>query len=287
MEPVKTAHDNVRSLSSRERYLASVKSYLELDKRNSRTSNLEASTLESKHPEQSATTARHIAHLTRANDALAYLKSRDVHFPYLSKARAIAPGCTPSIRLPTRHVVPTRSNLIIDGLASISKDDNRADRFIAAVKTYAVMSTLYGALHLAGWQFRFATHIEAWFWRGSGLVMVTTPLAAVVAIESMNISVWCNNALRNANEDRGGRNMSLVSTAQRSVKLLFSRGWYRFASVAAAALWYPSFLVAMLALAMYPVARLYVLAGSFASLRSSDPSVYKTVEWTDFIPHAG
>lgn len=38
---------------------------------------------------------------------------------------------------------------------------------------------------------------------------------------------------------------------------------------------------------VYPVARVYLLAESFAGLRSVDNRVYKTVEWVEFIPHAG
>lgn len=45
--------------------------------------------------------------------------------------------------------------------------------------------------------------------------------------------------------------------------------------------------VGSLAAIVYPVARVYLLAESFAGLRSVDEGVYRTVEWTGFIPHAG
>jgi hypothetical protein len=37
----------------------------------------------------------------------------------------------------------------------------------------------------------------------------------------------------------------------------------------------------------YPFARVYLLAESFAGLRSVDRQVYETVQWAEFIPHAG
>ena len=37
----------------------------------------------------------------------------------------------------------------------------------------------------------------------------------------------------------------------------------------------------------YGFARVFVLVESFAALRGVESAVYTTVEWTDFVPHAG
>ena len=51
--------------------------------------------------------------------------------------------------------------------------------------------------------------------------------------------------------------------------------------------WWLCFVVAMAGAVCYPFARLYLVVESFAGLRSVDRDVYKTVEWAEFIPHAG
>ncbi|KAF1960889.1 hypothetical protein CC80DRAFT_465267 [Byssothecium circinans] len=203
-------------------------------------------------PDNSPPTESELLHLSHAEAALSYLSTHSIHFPYLSKQPPAKPlistwAVAHTIRLPLLYVTPTRSNLIIDGLPSSQKSKARSKHIDQALKTYAIMSGMYGGLHLAGWKYGFRSAAEMWLWRTSGLVMVGLPAAGVVLL-------WLSDIETKLSVDT-------VSTL--------------------------TCLVLCICLMGYPVARIYVLVESFASLRASDPDVYKTVEWTNFWPHAG
>ncbi|KAF2653807.1 hypothetical protein K491DRAFT_694349 [Lophiostoma macrostomum CBS 122681] len=232
-----------------------------------------------------------------------------------------------SITLPSLYIVPLRSNLVIDGLPSPSADDSRSAHVNRALMSYAVLSAAYGGLHLAAWNARFATPVEMWGWRSAGLVMVGAPVLSALFVGGEGAYAWVLMKIKEGARKRFGRKrkdgggdgeqeqgielqsrdrnvlqQNSRSSADRASSLHASRqrsvDWPRVGTVALKVLYKPlDYLVtlgfavpgfvAMLAWACYPVVRVYVLVEAFAALRASEPNLYKTVEWTDFIPHAG
>ncbi|ORY17079.1 hypothetical protein BCR34DRAFT_60443 [Clohesyomyces aquaticus] len=234
-------------------------------------------------------------HLTRANRALQYLKDRKVHFPYLSKstiyaANGIGPPAfhhtdpkhgdeerhvelATSIHIPTKYAVSTRSNLLIDGRAvyrhQISDVEKRKkDRFrLTQITMFGLTSTLYGALHLLAWsRSHFPTMLETWLWRGSALTMISGPVFTFLLLGSMNLS-------------------RLTST--KKSKSPWMRAWAASVNGLEALVMYLVVFPACVAWAAYPIARLYVLVESFVGLRSVGEGIYRTVEWSGFVPHVG
>ena len=163
------------------------------------------------------------------------------------------------------YVVSTRSDLVIDGL-SFTGDINSPEENLFKVQTlaYAVMSLLYGALHLGAWSYGFPSTVEMWMWRGSGLSMVSAPTLLVMALYGMDIP------------DRDERKRKGIRWV-----------WAKVRSVVGLVVSLGGILLALVPLLVYPFARGYVLGESFASLRAVERRTYETVEWTNFIPHAG
>lgn len=185
-----------------------------------------------------------------------------------------------SVDLDADYVVPLRSNLVLDGLTRLQSDERRQDQVLLSVKTYAVMSALYGGLHLAAWNSRFPTSVEMWLWRASGLVMVAAPVLSLIGVLGFALFRVEEKGKKRAGKMEGGKGWrTLVRGLLRAVSwfvgLLGSLAWC-FGLVTAACTW-----------VMYLFARSYVFGESFAALRAQERDVYRTVEWADFIPHAG
>jgi hypothetical protein len=335
LEQVQTAHRNAQMhFSSRSRYRRMLKTYM-LNNNEKLTIFKRKRPISSKRNGPDPATEKQLAHLDYAKAAVSYLRSRQLHFAYVSKNRCHSTATASSvfvdssasnhntpnaqaIRLPTPHVVPTRSNLLIDGLPSMTNDRQRSTQVSNASEMYAVLSALYGGLHLSGWTFKFASEIELWCWRSSGLVMVAAPLGMVLMLWSLYADDWNNKTLRNRpsalvrepgtdknrNRDRRKDEMSTAphlpsSTHARTTPPSWSttlfthfHNFFRsvcrhILSVAISCVMYPSMIAAAIGWTLYPFARLYVLVEAFAALRASDPDVYKIVQWADWIPHVG
>jgi hypothetical protein len=228
----------------------------------------------------------HLTHLQKAAAGLEYLRNRSTHFPYRLKSVTykFPPSPTTSVdsigtyyededvelRFPLRYVVPTRSNLIVDGRSAIkSAGKDRESHSKLMLKTYSVMSLTYGGLHLAAWSFHFPTRVEQWLWRSSGLLMAGSPLLGLFLVLIWQAMTWFEKCQKSAGRCRvaqlGCRVLKNVLVGVSMVGVV----------------------MVVVALVAYPVARLYVLVESFACLRSVDKAVYTTTEWTGFIPHAG
>ena len=308
---IQTAHRNAaaHNPSSHSRYFRILKNYLEVDyirraRRNASASTITTSQQPPREVPEPATTEQ-LTHLAYANAAMAYLRVRKTHFSYLSKNSESSSTTTsdaadslryPCIRLTDRYIVPTRSNLIIDGLPSIKRDSARGTRVYAAATMYAFLSALYGGLHLAGWGFEFASEIERWGWRGSGLMMIAAPVGTVLVSWSLSVDSRTYQALRtdgssHASSSHASSSSSMTSAAHASPLtnpgIFFRRSLQHALSILISLVMYPSLMVAAVGWMMYPFARLYVLAEVFAALRASDPDVYRKVEWANWIPHVG
>jgi hypothetical protein len=136
------------------------------------------------------------------------------------------------------------------------------------IKTFAAMSAVYGGLHVAAWPFHFPSVVEMWMWRAAGLAMAGAPVLTLVFIAISNVGKMV--APGAATRYRG---WALV---RRVVSDVVFTSPAAVLGVVTVVLW-----------GLYPVARLFVLVESFASLRSSPAGTYDMVTWTGFIPHGG
>ena len=232
-----------------------------------------------------ARTRQALEHHTRASRALALLKSKGHHFQWLDKAErydVLVPDSDPAdpdyethyhrsvaVRLPIDYVVAARSNLRIDGMPYRDVDDADRGRLHGTqIKTFAAMSAVYGGLHVAAWPFHFPSVVEMWMWRAAGLAMAGAPVLTLVFIVISNVGKMVAPGAAT-----GYRRWALVRRVVSDVVFTFPGA---VLGVVMVVLW-----------GLYPVARLFVLVESFASLRSSPAGTYDLVTWTGFIPHGG
>ncbi|KAF8657423.1 hypothetical protein AX16_002220 [Volvariella volvacea WC 439] len=115
-----------------------------------------------------------------------------------------------------------------------------------AVISASVIGTLFGGIHLIGWNFQFPTLTELWLWRVSSLILTVVPL---------------NLALT------AGLFIIQDHLILRSICELFR---------------YLSF---FLCPPLYFTARIILLFLSFFTLRALPDLAYQNVRWTSFIPH--
>ncbi|KAF7192966.1 hypothetical protein HII31_05697 [Pseudocercospora fuligena] len=119
-------------------------------------------------------------------------------------------------------------------------------------------STLYGAIHLAGWNERFPTNIELWFWRGSALYVVFSGL------------LWSL--------------LNLLGHTSGPVWVY----WYDFlANDVRRKSHYVIYGLAVIGGSLFFVARTYLVAEAFISLRALPASAYASPSWILTVPHIG
>lgn len=171
------------------------------------------------------------------------------------------------------YVVHRRSNLRVQGklcrsVISINFGGEKEDtEDFPALLAYSVASWCYGSAHLSAWALHFPTVVEMWFWRASGIALVTLPL--LMAVESLSKIILIH--VTGDEED----NAQLHMGKRRQFCGILLRGiarTFKFGSLSIVKL--------------YTAARLFIIAEAVVSLRSPPVGTYKTVAWTEFIPHA-
>lgn len=117
-----------------------------------------------------------------------------------------------------------------------------------------------GSIHLAAWDFEFPSTTERWLWRACSLTITAiVPLSWLITAVILRVKT--------------GRWWDGSECKEEHVKCrMTSRICMCIQGVA---------------IAIYGIARLYLLVEVFMGLRSSPGGVYKTVVWGDFIPHVG
>ncbi|EPQ52570.1 hypothetical protein GLOTRDRAFT_46824, partial [Gloeophyllum trabeum ATCC 11539] len=111
----------------------------------------------------------------------------------------------------------------------------------------AAISMIFGAVHLAGWNFYFPSRIEQILWRSCSFAITCLPCA-----------VWIWWATRHLLGHSKGKNENAGVIEVTFMTLL-------------------TFL--------YISARIALLAVAFTSLRCLSPGAYRAVSWTNYIPH--
>lgn len=136
-------------------------------------------------------------------------------------------------------------------------------------------SLVYGAIHLAGWNFMFPTQLERILWRASSMfIFVNT--AAFWLMET--IAVWHRQGqwqrlfyrLFNPAEMEAAELARKLELQNKEPKQL-PMPWEFWTMVPLAV--------------TYAAARVYLIAEAFMGLRALEPTAYINVDWTNYIPH--
>lgn len=117
---------------------------------------------------------------------------------------------------------------------------------------------IYGSVHLAGWNELFPSIIELWFWRGSALYVIFSGLLWTLLNLCGHVSgpVWVYWY------------EFLASDTRRKSHLLI-------------------YVSAFIGGSLYAVARVYLVAEAFISLRALPASAYASPSWILAVPHLG
>ncbi|KAK5988416.1 hypothetical protein PT974_12570 [Cladobotryum mycophilum] len=117
-------------------------------------------------------------------------------------------------------------------------------------------STVYGAVHLAGWNEHFPTEVESWFWRMSAAYIIFSGL------------LWSF--------------LNLLGHASSSV------WWFWYGILAGTARRHSYIVIYVLCFiggTLYVVARMYLVVEAFVSLRALPASAYDSPSWVLTVPH--
>lgn len=117
-------------------------------------------------------------------------------------------------------------------------------------------STVYGAVHLAGWKDSFPTPAEMWFWRTSAAYLVFSGLlwAFINLLDFLSGSVWLYWYEILAGDRRGRSHILILG-------------------------------LCVLGGVLYVVARIYLVVEAFISLRALPAAAYVSPAWILTVPH--
>ncbi|KAI0201729.1 hypothetical protein F4808DRAFT_96573 [Astrocystis sublimbata] len=117
-------------------------------------------------------------------------------------------------------------------------------------------STVYGAVHLAGWNEQFPTSIETWFWRASAAYIVFSGVlwSALNTMGHLSGSVWWYW-------------YDILATTERRRSHIVI------------------YILCCIGGSLYVVARVYLVGEAFVSLRRAPESVYQSPSWILTVPH--
>lgn len=158
------------------------------------------------------------------------------------------------------HVRPPNSYaLMVDDDFDMVMTLTTRDLFIA----FALVSALYGGLHMSAWSAHLPTTVEMWMWRAAYIAVAVFPLFSTLALWGFSIVYRAS-----PDDDDNWRN---------------PRDKYRY--MAGSTLIFVASVASSLLSTFYTGGRLYILAEVLASLRSPLVGTYQTVECRSFIPH--
>jgi hypothetical protein len=137
---------------------------------------------------------------------------------------------------------------------------------------------LFTGIHIAGWNFDFPTATEKILWRISSLILfgITVAFWFFETIASWTrLGRWKTIYLyvfHRKGLERHRRDITRRQTLQPRRKMAELPVPWEFVTITPMAI-------------VYGVARLFMIAESFAELRNVSASAYVNVEWTEFMPH--
>jgi hypothetical protein len=159
---------------------------------------------------------------------------------------------------------------------------------------YGLVTFIYSALFLLGWNFSFPTDTERLLWRIAGIVTITFPVAVwpVELYLDRGLSVRKSSSQQKNPSDRDCEALRRSPRLSRKLSGLGkSKGFAgRFRNISpdrdpALDIELRALIPATILCAAYTIARVYFLAEDIAGLRSLPSSLFINVEWMELIPH--
>ncbi|KAF4549815.1 Hypothetical protein D9617_20g028710 [Elsinoe fawcettii] len=139
-----------------------------------------------------------------------------------------------------------------------------------------LVTLIYAAIHVAGWNFSFPSTAELVFWRGcSTILLLATFLYWFIMISASftrkrRWQKWYTQLVYG--RDRAAQVELELETQRRKAPPTEHFLWWEF--------W-----LLFLLWCIYVTARTYLIVEPFLGLRALPSSAYRTVEWADLIPH--
>lgn len=159
---------------------------------------------------------------------------------------------------------------------------------------YGVVTGIYGAVFLLGWNFSFPTPLECLLWRISAIVTIVFPAVAwpIECYLDRGLSVRDSPLFQVEPKDLDCEALPQYTYLSRSLSGLGkNRGFgAKFRNISpdkdpALDIELRALIPATIFCACYTLARIYFLLEDLIGLRSLPSSLFKTVEWIDLIPH--
>ena len=144
---------------------------------------------------------------------------------------------------------------------------------------------VYGGIHLAAWNFRFASNTERLIWKIACIVIMATSITSWAVERSVRpiwhiagkLQVWVKpmfNRFKSVLESRFGFSFKPYFTFWLQI-FIFNQFPIYFAALS----------LPISALIIYMLSRVYLLVESFISLRHVPIGVFATLNWVQNIPH--
>jgi hypothetical protein len=201
---------------------------------------------------------------------------------------------------------------------AIGVEDRRMASASAAIpmgSTLLLLGMMYGGIHLALWDYPFASNLEKIMWRVSSVELIAVPFATVMLFALAFGGLLLSDALKGRRvrkkdvsesnrplrtEDHDSERYSRLERAMVSVLGLIHRhvlfGLYMFiiwSFIVVEHTIFFIFIIIVLAIFLgvvvfiliYFPARIYIIVESFISLRHVPIGVYKASTWANYIPH--
>lgn len=131
----------------------------------------------------------------------------------------------------------------------INPDEEGSDSAFSGTMVMVIVAALFGGIHCIAWNFVFPTPAEQLVWRISA---VTTTIMSPIPIAVSRLS---------------------------SHSFYIQLPWFGKIFIK------PSTAIGLSTSLIYIVFRIYLISEPFLSLRSVPSDIYKTIEWTQFLPH--
>ena len=148
-------------------------------------------------------------------------------------------------------------------------------------------TVLFGACHLLAWNYGFPSTAECILWRIMSIACTVIPMILLIVDMS---PTWLSRKKQHffAVTEKDNQPTPSINRVRRGQNLRSSR-FVRFfiaslSTVISALTSYSSSAIVQL---VYLILRIYLVVAIFISLRSVPASVYKTVDWSLYIPHFG
>lgn len=160
---------------------------------------------------------------------------------------------------------------------------------------YGLVTGVYSAVFLAGWNLSFPTALERLLWRISGIVTIIFPVAVwpVECYIDRGLSVRSSSLFQEDPKDRDCEALPQYPYLSRTLSGTGKkpRGFAaRFRNISsdkdpALDVELRALIPATILCACYTLARIYFLLEDIIGLRSLPPSLFQTVDWNGIIPH--